>query len=140
MKQIWFPKPYCTPTGSGTWVGSLFASHINRKCSHFNRRLVFSLLTIPNKIQENFCKRLGLLIRIQTIIILEPIPIFLSSVLTIFYSIWQIFLQELFFRLDPVKSNQGASSTPHASTYFPFFFWQFIVLKHDCLISCVCLF
>jgi hypothetical protein len=57
---------------SRTWLGSLFSSHINRKFSHFNRRLEFSLFTILNKIQKNFCEGLGLLIRIQTIIILEP--------------------------------------------------------------------
>jgi hypothetical protein len=56
---------------SRTWLGSLFSSHINRKFSHFNRRLEFSMLTILNKIQNNFCEGLGLLIRIQTIIILE---------------------------------------------------------------------
>jgi hypothetical protein len=53
------------------WVGSLFASGINRKCSHFNRGLEFSLLTILNKLQKKFCDGLGFLIRIQTILILN---------------------------------------------------------------------
>ena len=54
------------------WVGSFEGCHINRKYSHFNRRLEFSSFIIPNKIQKNICEGLGFLIRIQAIFILNP--------------------------------------------------------------------
>ncbi len=46
-------------------VGRFKGCHINRKYSHFNKRLEKLVRAILSKIQENFCKRLDLRIRTQ---------------------------------------------------------------------------
>ena len=42
------------------WVGSFEGYHINRKYSHFNKRLEKLVRTILSKIQENFLQRVRL--------------------------------------------------------------------------------
>ena len=97
---------------SKTWVGSLFASCINRKCSHFTRRLEFSLLTILNKIQKKIFWRIRVsnkntnysYIKLWTSCNLTSNILILLSISFIQFD--KTFSKNCFFRLDSIESNQ----------------------------------
>ena len=135
---------------SRTWVGSLFASCINKMFSFHQEVRIFIIDNLKQNSKEIlwrirvFNKNTNYsyikLLRLQEATSCNLTYNILILLLISFIQFDKTFSKNCFLRLNPIESNQGASSTTHTCTSLPYSFDYSFSLKHDCMISCVWLF